>query len=441
MFVYESAIRVPMILWRPGLVPAGVVVREPVRLTDVAPTLLDLVGAPPLTTTHGRSLRPLIESRSAGPAPPIYAETLMPQLYMNWAPLRSVLDERWKYIEAPKPELYDLASDPAEARNVHDERQQTVRGLRQELEKLTGGAAGALNVGTLDRETLEKLASLGYVGGGAEPVPAAAGAARPDPKDMIAVFNRLRRMPNAVREGRFAEALPVLRAALAADPRNAFAQLLLGSSYKGMNDFRRAIVEYRKYLELVPTSANGHALMASCYLSLGNSQAAVAEADAALAIDPGFGDARVLKAGVLAARGDHPGALAELKTAVDADPAKPRLRFELAKELGAAGQGAAAEAQFAAALELDPDYVPALAGLGTLYARQGKHAEAARVLERALARAPRQDQARYNLATVYEQLGRVADARAQYQQLAATPGTVPAVAAAARRQLARLARQ
>jgi len=438
MFVYDSAIRVPLILWRPGLLPAGIVVGEPVRLTDLAPTLLDLVGAPPLKTADGRSLRPLIGGRSPVPPPAIYAETLMPLLYMNWAPLRAIRAERWKFIDAPTPELYDLATDPAERRNVHDARQQTARGLRQELEKITGGAQGALNVSQMDREALEKLASLGYIGAGAEPVPSSPGARANDPKDMIAVFNRLRQANSAVRDRRFAEALPILREVLAKDARNAFAQLVLGSAYMGMNDYRAAIAQYRKYLELVPTSSYAHQWMAICYLRLEDRQSAVREADAALAIDPHFSDARVLKGGVLAARGDYPGALAELRAAVEADPAKPMLRLDLAKVLAEAGQEGEAQGQYETALKLQPAYSPALTGLGALYAKQGKYGQAAESLQRALAAEPRQEEARFNLAKVYERMGRFAEARTEYQRLADAPATSPAVKSAARQQLAGL---
>jgi arylsulfatase A-like enzyme/Flp pilus assembly protein TadD len=440
MFVYESAIRVPLILWRPDVVKAGVVVRHPVRVTDVAPTLLELVGAPGLPTPDGRSLRPMIEGRAGAAVPPIYAETLMPQLNMNWAPLRALRDERWKYIEAPRPELYDLAADPAENRNVHDERPQTVRGLRQALEQITGGAAGALAAGTMDRETLDKLASLGYVGAGAEAPPASAGSAHPDPKDMVASYNRLRRANTAIRERRFAEALPVLRDVLAQDGRNAFALVSLGGAYMALNDYRAAIAAYRRYLDLVPTSATVHGLIASCYEHLGDRQNVVREAEAALAIDPRFSDARVLKSAALAAQGHRAAALAEMKAAVDADPTAARLRFELGRLLGEAGEAEAAEAQYRAALELQPDYAPALAGLGTLYARTGRYELAAQMLGRAVTVAPRQDEARYNLATVYERLGRLADARAEYHRLATTAGTAPAVAAAARTRLAALER-
>jgi tetratricopeptide (TPR) repeat protein len=162
------------------------------------------------------------------------------------------------------------------------------------------------------------------------------------------------------------------------------------------------------------------------------------EADAALAIDPKFSDARLLKARVRAASGDYPGAIAEAKATIDADPMKPRLRFEFAKLLLEARQPAAAEAQYRSALELQPDYATALAGLGTLYAREGRYDVAEQMLTRAVKAAPRQDEARYNLASVYERLGRFAEARAEYQQLATTPGTAPAVAAAARKQLAAL---
>ena len=241
-----------------------------------------------------------------------------------------------------------------------------------------------------------------------------------------------------MRERRFAEALPILREVLAKDPRNAFAQLVLGSAYMGMNDYRAAIAQYRRYLELVPTSAYAHQWMAICYLRLGDRQNAVREADAALAIDPRFSDARILKGGVLAARGDYPGALAELRAAVEADPAKPIIRLDLAKVLGEAGQEAEAQAQFEAALELQPDYAPALdrprralCGAGPVRAG-GQRRCSARWRS-----SPRQEEARFNLAKVYERHG----PHRRGENRVPAPGrtrrrTSPAVRSAARQQLA-----
>jgi arylsulfatase A-like enzyme/Flp pilus assembly protein TadD len=438
MFVYESAIRVPFLLWRPGLVPAGVVVQEPVRAIDLAPTVLDLLGAPPLPHSDGRSLVPVLEGRGKGSPPPVYAETYLPQFYMNWSPLRAIRDERFKLIDAPKPELYDLKSDPAEARNLYMEQPETARALRRGLDAITGGSEGAMSVGALDREAMEKLAALGYVGAGAESAPMDPGQARADPKDVIAVFNRLRRANTAVRDRRFAEALPVVRQVLQDDPKNAFARVVMGSAYMGMDQYPEAIRWFRKYLELVPTSAYAHHWLAVCYLKMGDRDNALREAAAALAIDPRFTDARIIRGGVLAARGDYDGAIAELRTAVTTDPAKPMLRLDLAKVLGEAGHTAEAEGEYRALLGLKPDDPTALIGLGVLQAKTGATEEAARSLRRALELNPAQDGARYDLGQVLEKQGRPDEARAEYRRLIEGRKTPPAVREAARRRLVAL---
>jgi choline-sulfatase len=438
MFVYEAALRVPFILWRPGRVPAGRVVNEPVRATDLTPTLLDLLGAPPIDTPHGRSLAPLLEGRTAGATPPIYGETLLPQFHMNWAPLLSLRDERWKLIDAPQPELYDLVSDPREERNLHAEEPRRAEALRTALTRLTGSGPGAMNVTQLDRETVRKLAALGYVGAGAEPGATAPDRARMDPKTMIGIFNRLRRANTAVRDRRFDEALPLLREVLREDPRNAFALLVMGSAEMGRGRFADAVPWFKKYLELVPGSAYAHHWIAICHLQRGAHDEALRESEATLAIDPRFSDARVMRGGILAARGAYPEAIAELRAAVDSDPAKPVLRLDLAKVLAEAGQASEARAEYEAALRAQPDYAPALVGLGALQVAQGEAEPARRTLTRALELDPSSDEARFNLGRALELTGDRAAARAEYERLAADPRARGSVRAAARERLASL---
>ncbi len=440
MFLYEAAIRVPFLLWRPGAVPAGRVVRAPVRAIDLAPTLLDLVGAPPLPRTNGRSLVPVIRGEETRTPPAVYAETYLPQLYMNWAPLRALRDERFKLIEAPRPELYDLERDPGEQKNLYAEQPATVSAMRKALDAVTGGSQGTMAVASLDREAMEKLAALGYVGAGAQAAPTAPGQTPSDPKDVIAVFNRLRRANTAVRERRFGEALPILREVLADDPRNAFARVVMGSAHMGMDQYPEAIRWFRRYLELVPTSSYAHHWLSVCYLKMGDRENALREAAAALAIDPRFSDARILRGGILASRGDHKAAIAELRTAVETDPAKPMLRLDLAKVLAEAGQSAEAEAEYAALLKLQPDDAAALIGWGVLQAKAGALDEAARSLRRALETDPRQDGARFDLARVLERQGRRDEAREEYRRLASAPEAAPAVRAAARERLKELSR-
>jgi arylsulfatase A-like enzyme/Flp pilus assembly protein TadD len=435
MLLYEGALRVPLILWRPGLVPAGTVVEEPVRATDLAATLLELLGAPPLATAHGRSLVPLLHGRSAGPVPPVYAETLLPEFYMSWAPLFSIRDARFKLIDAPHPELYDLARDPGEERNIFEEDPPKAQALRDALHRITGGSAGAMSVGTLDREAMEKLAALGYVGAGVEPGRTDAVRSRVNPPEMIAVFNRLRRANSAVRDRRFSEALPILVQVLREDPRNAFARLVMGSAHMGMGQYAQAVEWFGKYLELVPTSAYAHHWVAICQLRRGERDEALREAAAALAIDPRFSDARVLRGGILASRGDYAGAIAELQTAVKTDPAKPVLRLDLAKVLAEAGRLDEARAEYEAALKVQPDYAPALVGFGVLLARLGDAPGAERALRRALELDPAQAEARFDLAEVLSRQGRRAEASAEYRRVAEAEATPPAMRARARERL------
>jgi tetratricopeptide (TPR) repeat protein len=406
-------------------VPAGTVVRQPVRAIDLAPTLLERRGAPPLPATQARSLVPLLHGR-ASEVPAAYAETLLPQFYMSWPPLFSLRDERFKLIEAPRPELYDLARDPGEERNLFDQEPARAKALRDALQRIAGGG-GSMSVGTLDREAMEKLAALGYVGAGAEPRGADPARGGVDPKDMIAVFNRLRQANSAVRDRRFADALPILNKVLADDPRNAFARLVMGSAHMGMGDAPGAIAWFRKYLDLVPNSAYAHQWIAICQLRRGDREQALRESAAALAIDPRFSDARVLRGGVLAARGDYAGALAELRQAVQADPAKPALRLDLARVLGEAGRAAEARAEYEAALKTQPDYAPALVGLGVLLAAGGDTADAERALRRALEVDPALVEARFDLAQVLDGQGRHAEAAAEYARVRDAEGASPEI--------------
>jgi len=410
-------------------------VSDPVRLVDVAPTVLELLGEQPLRAPHARSLVPLIEGRSAGPPPPAYAETLLPKFYMNWAPLRALRDGRYKLIDAPRPELYDLSADPHESRNLYSERAQTAAALREGLERLTA-AGDAMSLQTLDREAMEKLAALGYIGAGAEPQTAAPESLA-DPKDFIALFDRLRQANSAVRERRFEEAIPILKTVLAGDPRNAFATLILGSAYMGQGSSREAIGQFRRYLELVPTSSYAHQWIAICHVRLGEREQALREADAALALDPKFTDARVLKAGVLASRGAHAAAVTVLREAIATDPAKPMLRLDLAKVLAEAGRRDEARAEFEAILKLEPTSVPALTGLGAVLAGQGDLAGAETTLRKALASEPAAAQARLNLAQVLDKAGRSAEAAAEYRVVADDEQAPPDARSAARSRLQR----
>lgn len=185
IFLYEEVLRVPMIVRAPGVQPIRVA--DVVRLTDVMPTILELLRLPP-APVDGVSLVGLMRGRPSDRSLEAYAESLYPER-LGWAPLRALRDEEFKFINAPRPELYDLANDPYEEQNLYESRQTVAVRLAARLAALTSGRA---SLSAEDRpgstpEWRAQLASLGYV---ASAPPAPAGRPLPDPKDCIGTYGR-----------------------------------------------------------------------------------------------------------------------------------------------------------------------------------------------------------------------------------------------------------
>jgi arylsulfatase A-like enzyme/Flp pilus assembly protein TadD len=228
-YIYDAVMRVPLVLWGPGLVPRGRVVAEPVELIDVAPTLLSLLGGAPADSMAGRDLSPLLRVRSVE-ATPVYGVSMAPWMVGDYCPLRSVMLDGWKYIHGPEPELYHLAEDRAESRNLALEeagRQRLVE-LRAALEGLRGRVTvseGLTRQLTAAEE--ERLRALGYVAGGrAEPVADSDACAR-DAKHGFRIRQTLHVAKQFSRAGHLDEAAARMREILAVEPEYREAQLSL----------------------------------------------------------------------------------------------------------------------------------------------------------------------------------------------------------------------
>jgi choline-sulfatase len=434
LFVYESALRVPLIMAGAGIA-APAVIGEPVRLIDVAPTIGELAGIGPLAGAEGRSLRPLLAGKSAREAAPgIYAETYFPQFFMGWAPLRSLRDERWKFIEAPGPELYDLSVDAGEATNVIAREPARAAALQRALRAMVAGHANKTTPTPMSDETRERLASLGYVSATATPL--AGGDARgADPKQMVGVFERLLEGNRALSRGDAAAAAGIARDAARKDARNAFAHLLEGRAALAQDRNREAIAAFKAYLALVPQSADAHHWTALAALRLGDRARALAEEEAALALDPRHVSAVSLRAGLLFSMGRGNEGIASLREAIGRDPSNHLLGLELADLLADAQQLREAESEYRRVLTAQPASGPALLGLGIVLAGTNRLDGALASLTRAIEIEPRDEEARLARAEVLAGLGRGEEARAEFERLARS-AVRPDIRAAARKAAA-----
>jgi len=220
LFVYEPSLRVPFVLRAPGLVPAGSRVDGPVELVDIAPTVLDLLGLPALDGAQGVSLLRRVSGEDDGRGAVAHAESLMPRLEFGWSELRAVRDRRFKYVEAPTPELYDLEVDPGETVNLAPNDPERAGEMAALVAAWTGAAAGPGEEASreMSAEELARLQSLGYMQGGLAEDPG--DGARPDPKERVGELRALDGARDLLADGKPAAALAGVDRILAANPHN-----------------------------------------------------------------------------------------------------------------------------------------------------------------------------------------------------------------------------
>ena len=354
-FVYETTLRVPLLFRGPGITP-GTRVQATARSIDLLPTLLELVGVapPPAARRPGRSLAAVLRGGAQLPETATYAESLTPRLHYGWSDLRALREGRWKYILAPRPELYDLQADPAETRNLVTAESARADSLRTRLAGLVAQERAAPSpdaAAAVPPDLVEKIGALGYLGGGTA---AAGGSSGADPKDKLEEYKAVNRL---MREG-----LTRLRAK---DYAGSAARLqdLLG---RGIDSFE---VQYYLARALV-----------------GQRQCAKAEPhfEAAARHLPGFGPAYIGLADCRAASGKTATALAVLKEGQQRNPRDARLVEAEAKLWRRLEKPREAIATYERALPLAPRDALMRVSLGEMYRDQGDTDRAAALMREAL---------------------------------------------------------
>jgi arylsulfatase A-like enzyme len=118
IFVYDATARIPLLMRYPGRIPSGRAIEDIVRIIDVAPTALEILGVEPGNLSpQGSSLIPLVEGRKSPPRT-AFIVSWAPRLLYGWSELTAIRAEGWKYIRAPRPELYALVDDPEETQDL-----------------------------------------------------------------------------------------------------------------------------------------------------------------------------------------------------------------------------------------------------------------------------------------------------------------------------------
>ncbi len=416
--LYGSTTHVPLIVRYPNRQFAGRRIATVASLIDVAPTVCALLGVPSSPSFQGRSLVPELSGEER-PALPAYSETLYPYRHFHAAPLYALRDERFTFVQAPRPELYEYRNDPGELHDLIHTNQAMANSLRGDLETLLGSMANGPAVSAASPEVLEQLKSLGYVG----PASLSRGAppfnsSLPDPKDRMALYRQFQKILELETKGdvrsaaagleRLAASDPALvivqieaglarqmlhedaaavehfKAALRADPENPTAHFDLGVSLNNLRQYAEASRELELATKLQPSNSRAYTVLGITRAEQGELAAAMDALDHALTIDPIDFDALLNRGNVHLMLREWDKGRDDLQRAESLEPDSAAAHQALGTMEFYQGDLNGALKEYQRTIELSPRSSKAHSDLGLLYLKMGKSAEAASELHRAL---------------------------------------------------------
>lgn len=414
-FVYETMTWVPLIMSCPGLLPAGETIDEQVRLVDVLPTVLDVLGIDPPPSVQGATLLPYVLGRERLPDLPAYIESYHLNDLFGWSPLLGIETKGWKYIRAPRPELYDLASDPGEIDNVHAAHADVVSELDGLLVGFLTGTertAASPAPNELDAAMIEKLASLGYFGraSATEVQPGATGGDLVDPKDVWDTYLLYQRAFVASSYSRNEELRDALVALYARLPDNGTVRLLLAKSYMAGGEPAQAAPILERDLETAPDDLFLNLSLGIVYGQLARYEEAERCLAAVLEVQPHAPKAMSALGSIYLSRREFDRALEAFRAVLDHDDADIESRHVSLINLGMIHylvRQAPAEAvpYFEDALSVHPMSTDAHFYLAHIFAKDpGTYAKALKHGRAFLGSTPRADERRARIEYIVEGL-------------------------------------
>jgi arylsulfatase A-like enzyme len=312
VFTYQSTLHVPLIVHWPGRVDPGRV-DTPASLVDVSPTLLKLAGQSVPLAMQGRPLP------GSATDHPLYFESLYGELLFAWSPLRGVRMCDMKFIEAPAPELYDLAADPGESRNLYRDDARAVITARAWLKELGDGVFATALVDSSRRHDLE---GVGYITGSA-PRPDD-DESRIDPKDAIADLDEFMKVQAMYSTGRAAQGLIGFKRLEPTFRYSPFFYREWGLCEMAVNDQEQALTRFTRALKLDPNEITAQYNIGVALMNLERYRESLAAFQRVLDAEPDFVTARIFAGQVALKMHEFATARAHWQHFVDIAPTHPK---------------------------------------------------------------------------------------------------------------------
>lgn len=422
IFVYDATLKVPWIIAGPG-VPAGRTSQVVARSIDIAPTLLDYTRQPIARVIEGRSVRPAIEGRPMSDEP-AYAESLFASLHLRWAPLYAWRTSKWKLIDAPRPELFDVQDDPREVRDRATDERARVEGLRRPLRAALKTQTPDASA-TVDAEAAERLRALGYLGGGTPWSPEMASSRR-DPKDALPLIQHLERGMEMARIDP-ATAVRELTAVLREAPEAVLPRRYRAVALGAQGRYEEAIADMRTLEKAGALTSEDLVVLGDSLRLAGRTEEALAALDRASALQPQLVPPWLTRADALI----KDGRTAEAEQAYQKVLAISPEHSEALRGLGdlalIRGDLQAAAGFYGRVLAAVPHDAGALVKLGVVRMRTGQREDAVALFRKAIDAEPANGEALLYMAGALAASGRAADAIPFFERALATGMRTPMV--------------
>jgi len=427
VFAYNSTLHIPLIFYQPRLFPEPKAISRRVRHVDIMPTILDIAGSKIPNEVQGHTLVPIIKDPRKGKAEDCYFEAMTPYLNRDWAPLRGILSDRFKYIDLPIEELYDYESDYREENNLAAKEKSTVKKLNERLKtlrkKYSSKKPGENRRVKEDPETSEKLRALGYISGSGQKALKRTYTQDDDPKRLIDLDNMshaaineyllgnpsraiqlftevIRRRPGMGltysqlsfvyrEEGQMKKAIQTLEKGLSLNLNNKLELMAkLGIYLHETGQHRRSIDVLQAVLQEDSDHAEALNYLGISYWRLSQYKKAIPTFEKLIALDSGYASAYNNLGSVYLSQKQYELAAEHFINAIKYDPRLAGPYNGLGVVYVNKGDNSAAIENWRKAVELDNQQYDALYNLGILLIRVGQFGEAVDYLERFIQTAP-----------------------------------------------------
>ena len=405
IFLYEMVMRVPLILYAENHLPKGKIISARTRLIDILPSMLDMLNIKESYPYQGVSLIPYIEGKEQKDLDS-YLETYYPRENYGWSELTGLISEEWKYIHAPKKELYNLKSDPKEENNLVLSETGIASNLERNLEALILNSASP---GTGKRipkqEDLDRLRSLGYVGfsesnneGPFE-----------DPKDKVDELRMIQLAQSYEFQGNLQEAARLYEKMLVSRPLSSSSYVNLALIQARLKQFDQTIRTLKQGIDKIPDSEILLARLGHTYLVTGKVDEAFSSMQKVLSLNPRYFDALTVCAVILDNLGQKEKARGYFEKALAIEPENKYLRINYARNLATGGKIPEAIRFYSRLIQDYPEEYILFQYLGIASGVAGEYEKAIKNLEQAVNLHPTPT-AYFNLGVAYKETGKTAEA-------------------------------